>query len=99
MPHLKTAYAKYQDDPGVAFVLVSIDEDAKRLQRYLNEMKFPFTVARITAAQAGQLMGVDNTPMTFYVDRKGVVRYQTNGSESHGDSTNRVAWYIDQLKQ
>ena len=79
-------------------MLVSIDEDAKRLRRYLDEMKFPFPVARITAAQAGQLMGVDNTPMTFYVDRKGVVRYQTNGSESHGDSTNRVGWFIDQLK-
>ena len=79
-------------------MLVSIDEDANRLRRYLDEMKFPFPVARITAAQAGQLMGVDNTPMTFYVDRNGVVRYQTNGSESHGDSANRVGWFIDQLK-
>ena len=78
---------------------MSIDEDDKRLQRYLGEMKFPFPVARITASQAGQLMGVDNTPMTFYVDRRGVVRYQTNGSESHGDSANRVAWFIDQLKR
>ena len=99
MPHLKTAYAKYQNDPGVAFLLVSIDEDAKRLQRYLTEMKFPFPVARITAEQATRLMGLDNTPMTFYVDRQRVVRYQTNGSESHGDSANRVGWYIDHLKR
>ncbi len=98
MPHLKTAFAKYQTDPGVAFVLLSIDEDAKRLQRYLNEMKFPFPVARVTTAQAAQLMGVDNTPMTFYVDRQGIVRYQTNGTESHGDSPLRVGWFIDQLK-
>ena len=80
-------------------MLLSIDEDEKRLKRYLNDMKFPFPVARITAADAGRLMGVDNTPMTFYVDRKGVVRYQTNGSESHGDSANRVGWYLDQLKR
>jgi len=68
------------------------------LKRYLNEMKFPFPVARSTVAQAARLMGLDNTPMTFYVDRKGVVRYQTNGSESHGDSASRVGWFIDQLK-
>ena len=98
LPNLKTAYAKYQNDPGVAFVLLSIDEDAKRLQRYLNEMKFPFPVARITTTQAAELMGVDNTPMTFYVDRQGIVRYQTNGTESHGDSSLRVGWFIDQLK-
>ena len=99
MPHLKSAYARYQNDPGVAFLLVSIDEDAKRLQRYLNEMKFPFPVARLSADDAIRLMGLDNTPMTFYVDRQNIVRYQTNGSEAHGDSPQRVGWYIDQLKR
>ena len=97
MPHLKTAYAKYQNDPNVAFLLVSIDEDAKRLQRYLDEMKFACPVARASAAHAEQTMGFDNIPATFYVDRNGVVRYQIGGSESHGDSPSRVSWFIDQL--
>ena len=79
------------------FLLVSIDDDAKRLQRYLNEMKFPFPVARLAAEQAQKVMGFDNLPSTFYVDRDGIVRYQLNGSESHGDSPTRVSWFIDQL--
>jgi branched-subunit amino acid aminotransferase/4-amino-4-deoxychorismate lyase len=95
---LKASYAKYQNDPGVAFLLVSIDEDAKRLQRYLDEMKFPFPVARMAVEQAEQVMGIDNTPSTFYVDRDGIVRYQVVGGESHGDSPPRVSWFIDQLK-
>ena len=99
MPHLKTAFAKYQNDPDVAFLLVSIDEDDKRLRRYLGEMKFPFPVARMTAEQAERIMGFDNVPATFYVDASGVVRYQLNGSESHGDSPTRVGWYVDQLKK
>ena len=73
MPHLKASYAKYQNDPGVAFLLVSIDEDTKRLQRYLNEAKFPFPVARVDAGHAQQMMRFDNTPSTFYVDRGGIV--------------------------
>jgi thiol-disulfide isomerase/thioredoxin len=97
LPHLKTAYATYQTNPNVVFLLVSIDEDSNRLQRYLNQMKFPFPVARVSAAQAEQVMGFDNVPWTFYVDRKGVVRYQLTGSESHGDSPTRVSWFIDQL--
>ena len=60
-------------------------------------MKFPFPVARVAAAQAEQVMGFDNLPSTFYVDRKGVVRYQSTGFESHGDSPTRVSWFIDQL--
>src|SRR3954467_14804053 len=99
LPQLKTAYTAYQNDPKVAFVLVSIDEDDKRLQRYLSEMKFPFPVARLKPEQAEQAMGFDNVPATFYVDAAGVVRYQLNGSESHGDSVGRVGWYIDQVKQ
>jgi thiol-disulfide isomerase/thioredoxin len=99
LPQLKAAYAKYQSDSKVAFLLVSIDEDDKRLQRYLGEMKFPFPVARLTAQEAERTMGFDNVPATFYVDAAGVVRYQLNGSESHGDSMGRVAWYIDQVKQ
>ena len=83
----------------MVFLFVSIDEDSKRLQRYLNEMKFPFRVARIDATHAEQTMGFDNVPQTFYLDRGGVVRYQTTGGESHGDSLIRVGWYIDQLKR
>ena len=81
------------------FLLVSIDEDSKRLQRYLTEMKFPFPVARAVVAHAERVMGLDNTPTTFYVDRDGIVRYQVNGSESPGDSPNRVSWFIDQLSR
>jgi hypothetical protein len=97
LPHLKASYARYQSNPNVAFLLVSIDEDSKRLQRYLNEMKFPFPVARIDADAAQHAMGFDNTPTTFYVDRHGIVRYQIVGGEAHGDSPNRVPWFIDQL--
>ena len=98
MPHLKTAYAKYQNDSAVAFVLVSIDDDEKRLQRYLAEMKFPFTVLRANKDQAQQKMGFDDLPATFYLDRDGIVRFEARGLESHGDSRERVSWYIDQLK-
>jgi hypothetical protein len=82
----------------VVFLLVSIDDDDKRLQRYLTEAKFPFPVARAKAAYAEQVMGFDNVPATFYVDRGGVVRYYISGSESHGDSPTRVTWFVDQLK-
>jgi len=98
LPQLKSAYAKYQNDPKVAFLLVSIDEDSKRLRRYLDEMKFAFPVARASAEEVERTMKFDNVPATFYVDGDGVVRYQTNGVESHGDSISRVSWFIDQLK-
>ena len=97
LPHVKVAFAKYQHNPNVAFVLVSVDEDANRLQRYLNDMKFPFPIARMPIEAAESAMNFDNVPATFYLDPQGIVRYQTNGTEAHGDSPSRVSWYIDQL--
>jgi hypothetical protein len=98
LPHLKTAFAKYQHDPNVAFLMVSIDEDDKRLQRYLEEMTFPFPVARANAEAAERVMGVDNIPATYYVDTDRIVRYYVNGAEAHGDSASRVSRFVDQLK-
>jgi thiol-disulfide isomerase/thioredoxin len=97
LPQLKTSFAKYANNPNVVFLLVSIDEDSHRLQRYLNEMKFPFQVARAKPDQMEKAMGFDNVPATFYVDKSGVVRYQIVGTELHGDSPTRVSWFVDQL--
>jgi hypothetical protein len=80
------------------FLLVSIDQDPKRLQRFLHEMAFPFPVARLPIEDAERAMHIDNVPSTFYVDRDGVVRYQIGGVEAHGDSAARVAWFIEQLR-
>jgi peroxiredoxin len=98
LPHLKTAYAKYQNDAAVAFVLVSIDDDDKRLRRFLDEMKLPFTVLHANKDEAQQKMGFDDLPATFYVDRDGIVRFEARGMESHGDSRDRVSWFIEQLR-
>ncbi|HMF96430.1 MAG TPA: TlpA disulfide reductase family protein [Vicinamibacterales bacterium] len=97
LPQLKGSYAQYQNNPNVVFLLVSIDEDSHRLQRYLSEMKFPFPVARAKPQDMEKALGFDNVPATFYVDKGGVVRYEVIGTEAHGDSQTRVSWYVDRL--
>ena len=95
---MKKVYEKYRSDPSVAFLLVSLDTDPKRLQRFLDEQQFPMPIARAAQAAMQQAMGFDDVPATFYVDRQGVVRYETRGVETHGDSAARVIWYLEALK-
>ena len=80
------------------FVLVSLDDDPARLERYLAERQFQMPVLRMTREQAAALLDVQDTPWTFYVDASGVIRYQVRGLEPHGDAVARINWYIDQLK-
>lgn len=98
MPLIQKAYEKYQGDPKVRFILVSMDDDPARLERYVAERKFAMPVARYTRAEAARRFNVHDTPTTFYVDAKGTIRYQVVGVEPHGDAVDRVTWYIEQLK-
>jgi thiol-disulfide isomerase/thioredoxin len=98
LPHVKAAYEKYRGDDSVAFLLVSLDDDPRRLERYLAEMKFPFPVAHSTQKAAEEALSVIDVPATFYLDRSLVVRYEARGGEIHGQAVDRVQWFIDELK-
>ncbi len=98
IPLIQQVYERYQDDPAVRFVLVSLDDDPKRLERYVAERKFQMPVLRMTREQAASALDVQDTPWTFYVDAAGTIRYEVRGLEPHGDAVARISWYIDQLK-
>lgn len=98
IPFIQQAYDRYKDDPAVRFVLVSLDDDPKRLERYMAERKFQMPVLRMTREQADAALAVEDTPWTFYVDAAGTIRYEVRGLEPHGDAVARISWYIDQLK-
>ncbi len=99
MPHLKKVSEKYLNDSDVAFLLVSLDDDEKRLARYLDDMKFQIPVARAPQKLAEDNFKVFDIPATFYVDRAGIVRYEARGLEVHGESEERVQWFIEELKK
>jgi hypothetical protein len=99
LPLIQKAYERYKGDPSVGFVLVSLDDDPKRLERYLAERRFEMPVLRMTRDQAAATLGVQDTPTTFYIDASGTIRYEVKGLEPHGDAVARVAWYIDQLRK
>jgi hypothetical protein len=98
LPLIQKAYEKYQGRPGVKFILVSLDDDPARLEKYVAERKFAMPVLRYNSEQAAKLFNVHDTPTTFYVDKSGTIQYQVTGIEPHGDAVDRVSWYIENLK-
>jgi thiol-disulfide isomerase/thioredoxin len=98
IPMIQQAYERYKDDPAVRFVLISLDDDPKRLDRYVAERKFQMPVLRMTREEAAAALDVQDTPWTFYVDAAGTIRYEVRGLEPHGDAVARISWYLDRLK-
>lgn len=75
------------------------NDDVKRLERYVAEMKFAMPVAHGDRVEAEKLFKVTDVPATFYVDPTGTIRYEARGLEPHGDATARIAWFIEELKR
>lgn len=98
MPSIQKAYEIYQDQPGVKFILVSLDDDPSRLDKYVAERKFAMPVLRYNSDDAARVFNVHDTPTMFYIDRSGTIQFQVTGIESHGDAVERVKWYIETLK-
>ena len=98
MPLIQKAYEKYKGEKGVKFILVSLDDDPARLEKYVAERKFAMPVLRYNSEQAAKVFNVHDTPTTFYVDKSGTIQYQVTGIEPHGDAVDRVTWYIETLK-
>ena len=80
------------------FILVSLDDDPARLDKYVAERKFAMPVLRYNSDDAAKVFNVHDTPTTFYIDRSGTIQFQVTGIESHGDAVDRVKWYIETLK-
>jgi Thioredoxin-like len=98
LPLIQKAYERYQGEKGVKFILVSLDDDPARLDRYVAERKFAMPVARYSREQAAKVFNGHDTPTTFCVDASGTIRYQVTGVDPHGEAVDRVIWYIEQLK-
>lgn len=99
MPHIRLVFEKYRADERVAFLLVSLDDDPGRLARYLERQKFAMTVAHADLRLAAERFNVTDVPTTFYIDRGGIIRYEARGLEAHGESAERITWFIEELKR
>ena len=67
-------YQKYKDNAEVAFITVSLDQDADTLRAAIKEQQLEFPViyeSRELSAQIAMSFGMRGIPMTIVVDREG----------------------------
>jgi cytochrome c biogenesis protein CcmG/thiol:disulfide interchange protein DsbE len=99
LPLIQKAHERFQNDPKVKFILVSVDDDPKRLDRYVEERKFAFPVLRGNRDLAAEKFNVLDVPATFYIDSQGIIQYEARGGSPFGESVERVTWFIEELRQ
>jgi len=71
----------HRDQPGLAVLAVSIDEDADAYSRFLVRHHIDLITVRDPSQGAAKLYHTDMWPETYVIDRQGVIRRKFVGAQ------------------
>jgi peroxiredoxin len=71
----------HHDQPNLAIVAVSIDEDPEAYTRFVARRHIDLITVRDPAKSAAKLFHTDMWPETYVIDRQGVIRRKFVGSQ------------------
>ena len=94
LPQLQRAYELFGARPDVAFLAVSVDEDAAMASSFIEQFGYTFPVAH-GGPDFGREFGVEGIPTLFVIDRAGVIRFEELGYNDAGDFVEELGWKID----
>jgi len=79
-------YLDWRENENVTFIAVSIDDQktVRRVPLYVNAKGWEYIVLLDTNGDFKRLMGVNNIPHTFLIDKKGNILYSHN-NYTYGD--------------
>ncbi len=73
--------ALHHEEPNLAIVAVSIDDDPEAYQRFLVRHHVDFTTVRDPSQSAAKLFRTDMWPETYLIDRNGIIRRKFVGAQ------------------
>jgi len=76
-PELSKLYAKY-NPRGLEILAVSLDEDSSEVKKFLEENKLLYPIF-VDTLGVNELYRVRSIPVTFLVDKKGIIVSKHNG--------------------
>ena len=93
-PEMQEFYKKYAKDKDVAILTINNDEDAAKVQKFMNDRKFNFPVLR--GDNYVEDAGITAFPTTWFINRNGQIIYQTNFSDK---LVEEFTWRVEELKK
>jgi peroxiredoxin len=90
MPGIEQVYREFRSK-GFAVLAVSSDPEGAAVTRpYRDSLGLTFTIAHDPEMLVGRLYGVRSLPVTFMVNREGVITHQIFGARDWGDPEART---------
>lgn len=94
MPVLEDLWHQYGDSEDVMFLIVSVDQDSKKVQPYISENGYTFPV--FYGSATAQLYNIISIPTTLVIDKQGVVQFKHTGYRP--EIRDLLTWEIEALR-
>ncbi|MBM3265133.1 MAG: redoxin domain-containing protein [candidate division Zixibacteria bacterium] len=95
MPALENIWQTYQNNPNVAFLIASVDQERRLVKPYIDEHGYTFPV--YYAGVSAMHYQVVSIPTTYVIDRTGTVQFVHVGYRP--DIAEVIGWQIETLKE
>ena len=89
MPALDALYQQYREK-GLVIVAVNVGQPADAARAYVKRVRITYPVVLDQESRTAKQYGVLGLPRTFFLDRKGLIRYQLLG-EASPDTLRKLA--------
>ncbi len=77
--------------PRVRFVGIDVQWDTEQMARLFVEVyKLPYPIGRDTTGAICNTYGIDATPTSFFIDKKGVLLERVEGEQTFAELTQRI---------
>ena len=88
MPVLDKLFRQYRDQ-GLMVYAVNVGQGLDAARAYMSKVKITYPVLLDTDSRAARSYGVKGLPRTFFIDRKGNIRYKLLG-EASGETLRKL---------
>jgi thiol-disulfide isomerase/thioredoxin len=96
---LKAAYAKYKNNPIVAFAAVSVDTDRSLVAPHTKKHGYPFPVLLSDGTVETPYDTASGIPKLYVVDGVGNIRFKVDGYNIVGDNVQTLGWMIEAARR
>ena len=94
MPNIQDLYMQYGEKEGMAFVMVSLDQDREKAREFIRRKGFTFPYYFLGGPRPGRLQS-DVIPTTYVIDRNGRIATSRQGMANY--NTERFKAFLDRL--
>jgi len=94
MPNIQKLYEEYKSEPGIKFVMVSLDDDSQKAKEFLQNRGFTFDAYQL-AGRRPEMFQSSIIPTTYIISREGRLASKKRGMANY--NTDAFKNFIDQL--